>query len=1414
MKHQSTGNHQVYTTSGIRFRPLIAASLAVALGVSVASAASDQANLTASASLDDNKTIAQKDLVEVTKEVSGVMGKAGILANIETTDAALTMADHSITFSGTGIAGAENIYGILLHKDSKHSLTFSSAQSALIHFDGFADGSKLHAIQNSTADKTLTFDKVSILVGEDKIDGVKYGIQNNLSGVSYGFGAAGTTFSAITGDAATAGGEGLAAATEAKAAVGVLVTEKTNFAGKLTFQGITGGSSAAATGDNANGANAYGLVTNAATLDLGQGEIIFTAINGGAKKTSSSGKDGSAFGIFNDGASTIQNGTITIIAIGTSDALSKYILQNQSGTLTLTDASIIAGSKGEFASTAGILSNIAGVSYDFGTGEAKTIFNVTGTAGSNATTLRTTAIAGKDAAGAIIANNTTFAGNLELNIAGGKGGNGAKTANGANGGKAIGMYGHSGTLTLADTSVFSMNVQGGQAGEAGTDGAAGIQGDAVALYAGGDFIIKGAKEDAVNVISASVTGANVYGISVADTKTLTLENAKLDLTLSAEGEAGNAVGIYRDNNGSAASAIQGVGTIHIASATGADTFVIKNVGEEGKALNIGKTSGGKAADSQITLIAGEDSGRENSTLYGIYHNLQGAKYDFGTGGTVYTLIGTDGKPAKEVQAADGQNAIGVAIKQDAEFMGKLTLDVKGGASVESGTAGSATGLKVSNATLDARAATLTLKVGSENTSNATALELENGKFAGSFTVDSTNAIGNESATSATLIKSIGESTIQSGIITLKDAEGLKAASDGAKILDNSGTLTFGEGATINLGSPAFQTAHINVANGQTANLSLGANSVTNFTDQAFALEASAGTSGSINLALGDQAGLNFNAKAGDEVITKVTLAQDAQKPNTGAIFNLAGESGKINGTPIEGRVAKTLTISDLDTSAGNQFILYVDVKDGQAEGETKTYSADKVVVSTTSTGAKDDKTQSQAQKLSIVFDEDKKSDILSITRENNVLVATSSDSKVKFDTTNYAAMGFNYASVSFVAEQEAPQTPDSGETVEGYADQTATPTNYYIGEVKNQGVMQSDIQAVASAFMFNYDLYLANFNSLNKRMGELRDNANAHGVWARVFNGQISNDLGLGTKSNYTTIQAGYDYAFGMDGANNYLGLAVSYGLSSSKMSSKARDFMGQERSLDGISTNAVEVAVYNSYVSDSGWYNDTIAKFSYLMSNFTIQNANTGRNEKLNLNNIGLTISDEVGYRFKLGEAQEWYIDPQVEIGFGYFNKTDLQRVAGSSFMNVDADSVMMLRARAGAAFAYDFKQFIQAKDVAASLYAGLFYEYDYINSGSLAIQTDVDNTSASSALKSDGRIAINVGTNIQATENVRIYADFEKSFEGKINTDYQINAGVRYSFGENVDYKPAKAQESKKAPLKLENETSSEEETAQEEN
>lgn len=193
---------------------------------------------------------------------------------------------------------------------------------------------------------------------------------------------------------------------------------------------------------------------------------------------------------------------------------------------------------------------------------------------------------------------------------------------------------------------------------------------------------------------------------------------------------------------------------------------------------------------------------------------------------------------------------------------------------------------------------------------------------------------------------------------------------------------------------------------------------------------------------------------------------------------------------------------------------------------------------------------------------------------NNILIASvANDSKVEFQKEQTSIYGFEVAKVSYVT---AP-TDENGNYQEN-----GNYTSYFIGSKQNLGILQAEQEITATAFTLNYDLYMANFNSLNKRMGELRENPHSQSVWARVFNGALSNDFGLGSKSNYTTIQAGYDYAFGFEGANNYLGVALSYALSTST-SNNAYDINGEKRSIDGIYSNAFEIAIYNAYVSDTG---------------------------------------------------------------------------------------------------------------------------------------------------------------------------------------------------------------------------------------
>ncbi len=119
-------------------------------------------------------------------------------------------------------------------------------------------------------------------------------------------------------------------------------------------------------------------------------------------------------------------------------------------------------------------------------------------------------------------------------------------------------------------------------------------------------------------------------------------------------------------------------------------------------------------------------------------------------------------------------------------------------------------------------------------------------------------------------------------------------------------------------------------------------------------------------------------------------------------------------------------------------------------------------------------------------------------------------------------------------------------------------------------------RASASVLNLNYDFFTANFNSLNKRMGELRDNPYTQGGWGRIFFGSLNSTQGLNVSSDYLTLQAGYDYSFAYKNAKSYLGLALAYSHSSGKSLTGFRGeniIGGTDRiSIDSIQSHAIEL--------------------------------------------------------------------------------------------------------------------------------------------------------------------------------------------------------------------------------------------------
>ena len=277
----------------------------------------------------------------------------------------------------------------------------------------------------------------------------------------------------------------------------------------------------------------------------------------------------------------------------------------------------------------------------------------------------------------------------------------------------------------------------------------------------------------------------------------------------------------------------------------------------------------------------------------------------------------------------------------------------------------------------------------------------------------------------------------------------------------------------------------------------------------------------------------------------------------------------------------------------------------------------------------------------------------------------------------------------------------------------------------------------------------------------------------------------LDSRAIYTTIQAGYDYTFGFKGASNYLGFALSYA-NALGSSLSFRDINGIDKGLKNMNSNAFEFAIYNAYVQDgaskatgfkNGLYSDSIAKFSYILGSYNFLDQS---NKTYDTSNFAFTLSEELGYRFLLGADKEFYIDPQAEFAFGFFSNSNLAQSMGNNFfLRAMQDSILTLRSRVGSSYGYKFDKFTQNKGFSSSLYLGTYFVSDVLLGGEVSINTNANKPLEIKPLTSDMRFVLNLGTNFKIKDNTRIYFDFERSFGGKITTDYQLNLGVRYSFG-----------------------------------
>lgn len=291
--------------------------------------------------------------------------------------------------------------------------------------------------------------------------------------------------------------------------------------------------------------------------------------------------------------------------------------------------------------------------------------------------------------------------------------------------------------------------------------------------------------------------------------------------------------------------------------------------------------------------------------------------------------------------------------------------------------------------------------------------------------------------------------------------------------------------------------------------------------------------------------------------------------------------------------------------------------------------------------------------------------------------------------------------------------------------------------------IQQHNQAVSSMTNLSLMTWRQENNDMNKRLGEVRASEGSQGVWARMARGQSKYGQ-QGIKNQYNYYQLGYDSKISDDWI---LGGAFTY-------------TDGNSSYTNGSGTNKhTGFAVYGSNLRDDGSFIDLIAKYAHMKNDFDV-NGGVGSGD---YSTNGLSFSAEYGKRF---HQEGYWIEPQAELTYGRVSSADFMTKNGAS---VHQDSMDSLVGRLGFSLGKDIKQ--------GNVYVRASYLYDFQGDTSVTMSKG----GAATTFKTDlggGWWEFGVGTNLDLGHDTHFYLDVETTAGGDVDTPWQWNAGVRYSF------------------------------------
>ena len=316
------------------------------------------------------------------------------------------------------------------------------------------------------------------------------------------------------------------------------------------------------------------------------------------------------------------------------------------------------------------------------------------------------------------------------------------------------------------------------------------------------------------------------------------------------------------------------------------------------------------------------------------------------------------------------------------------------------------------------------------------------------------------------------------------------------------------------------------------------------------------------------------------------------------------------------------------------------------------------------------------------------------------------------------------------------------------ADGKASVTDQTVVATRESEIVSGVKSALASSVM----QMRADTNDLQRRLGDVRMNADNQGVWGKYIGGKSKITDSAYVNQTYNMAQVGYDTKRG----NWIIGGAFLYGTNNS------------DYALGSGSGKTAGLALYGAKQFNDGRYLDIIAKGNRLKNDFTVHNS-LGTSLSGDYRNTGASLSLEYGKRIKRNNG--FYIDPSAEL--------ILSRLSGESFdartntgstVHINSDAVNSAIGRLGIGIGKE------AKNSNVFLKAALAHEF----SGKMkATYSMVGEPTTNSVVDlKDTWLDLELGGSWRFRPNTYVYGTFTKNFGGTVDTSYRVDAGIRHSF------------------------------------